>query len=809
MIELTNISKTYTTKSKRKVCALKEVSLHFPEKGLCVIMGQSGCGKTTLLNILGGLDRKFEGTFTFLGKQLRTEKDFAHFRRDYVGFVFQDFNLVEDLTVGENLSVGCTFSKLDTSNEIKQVLQKVGLSNYDDRFPCELSGGEQQRIAIARALLKDCKLLLADEPTGNLDKKTGKEIYSLLKEISKEKLVIIVSHDKELENEFADFSILLEGGKVISQNLSATTSQTQYNEQKRKTISNKIALKMACHEYSRKKSRTVACTLLVVFCFLVLSFAVAVFQYNEADVHYRLIKSQGYDYFYIAPKFGFLINKYQNLGVDCIRADVSTLYFESKQDAESNGIKFYESDKTMELSATTKYLSDDFANYLISKRSTVYANGNYVILDPAKHTPVDLIGTIPQSMDTKAESWVCGGIYYSDSNGLGTDNVVHANVEQYHSAKNCGLICFPSTSFSNKNQNITIESNNKTTIVDELRLTGEIDFDSSYYFVLKENGEVAVYDEPSVSVVAALKSNEVYVSLERYNYLFETNYSLSDLLDVEVKNEDLDCSVKAKSTPDGVGSLLNVNVRNQITEEELALKNLKVTGIIFPVSLSWSASDNAGEVSCDISVDRTWYTNDKDILFQCLRFGSAQKNGGAWIKTDSVKDLKGFLRMVYNDNIENGGDPILTPFTKFENSLMYTVDNIQLTLFVVGIPLIISTILVLNITVSAQIKDRRRELGIFKALGAQNKDLSKIYIFEMVIMALPTLIFAIFGAWGSTLLLNMLVVINYYPQLQVLYYGLINVPITLVVGFVLILIATFVPLAKIKKLNVIEAIRNN
>ena len=135
MIELKNISKTYSSRNKGKVRALDGVNLTFPEKGLCIIVGKSGCGKTTLLNILGGLDIKYEGEFTFLNKVL-TVKDFSEYRKNYVSFVFQDFNLIEDLDVGENLSIGYNFAKKDEGSKQEDALKKVGLEDTVFRRSC-------------------------------------------------------------------------------------------------------------------------------------------------------------------------------------------------------------------------------------------------------------------------------------------------------------------------------------------------------------------------------------------------------------------------------------------------------------------------------------------------------------------------------------------------------------------------------------------------------------------------------------------------------------------------------------------------
>ena len=196
MIELRNVSKIYKSKKGNKTTALNNVSLKFDDKGMTFILGKSGSGKSTLLNIIGGLDKYDSGDIFILGKSSKDFKnsDFDSYRNTYVGFVFQEFNILEDYNVYENISLALQLQQKNIDKEkIDKLLDKLGLIDLKTRKVNELSGGQKQRVAIARALIKDPKIILADEPTGNLDSKTGKQVMDLLKEISKEKLVIIVS----------------------------------------------------------------------------------------------------------------------------------------------------------------------------------------------------------------------------------------------------------------------------------------------------------------------------------------------------------------------------------------------------------------------------------------------------------------------------------------------------------------------------------------------------------------------------------------------------------------------------------------
>ena len=205
-----------------KVVALKDVSLSLDEGQFFGVTGASGSGKSTLMNLLAGLDRPSSGTIRVQGKLIsELDKDeLALYRRHQVGMIFQSFNLVSSYSALENVAFPLLFAgvaKKERNKQAEQMLEKVGLYPRKDHRPTELSGGEQQRVAIARALINQPKILLADEPTGNLDSKTSSQIVQALSELNKKQglTVIMISHEEALLDKFADDVIHLQDGKVI------------------------------------------------------------------------------------------------------------------------------------------------------------------------------------------------------------------------------------------------------------------------------------------------------------------------------------------------------------------------------------------------------------------------------------------------------------------------------------------------------------------------------------------------------------------------------------------------------------------
>jgi putative ABC transport system ATP-binding protein len=223
LIETREVSRVYQM-GTTQVTALEHVSVSMAEGEFVSIQGTSGSGKSTLLNLLGGLDRPTSGEVFFDGKALGplNKKQMARYRRHSVGMIFQNFNLIPTMTAAENVKLALAFGGMrgvERGERANSLLDRVGLSGRMDHRPSEMSGGEQQRVAIARALANNPRVLLADEPTGNLDSTRARELLSLLREmVERDRLtVLLVTHDHELASSYSDRMIMMKDGRVSSQ----------------------------------------------------------------------------------------------------------------------------------------------------------------------------------------------------------------------------------------------------------------------------------------------------------------------------------------------------------------------------------------------------------------------------------------------------------------------------------------------------------------------------------------------------------------------------------------------------------------
>lgn len=223
MIQIENISKVFRT-SEVETVALNHVNLDVKEGEFVAIMGPSGCGKSTLLNILGLLDNPTEGSYKLLGEEVAglKEKERTRVRKGKLGFVFQSFNLIDELNVYENVELPLTYLGIKASERrrmVEDILKRMNISHRAKHFPQQLSGGQQQRVAIARAVVTECKLLLADEPTGNLDSVNGIEVMELLSELNRQGTTIIIVTHSQRDAKYAHRVIQLLDGQIVAENI--------------------------------------------------------------------------------------------------------------------------------------------------------------------------------------------------------------------------------------------------------------------------------------------------------------------------------------------------------------------------------------------------------------------------------------------------------------------------------------------------------------------------------------------------------------------------------------------------------------
>ncbi|MFI3229710.1 MAG: ATP-binding cassette domain-containing protein [Bacillota bacterium] len=308
MLELRGLKKTYVSKKGTDCTALNNVNLAFGDTGLVFILGRSGSGKSTLMNAIGGLDTTDEGEIIINGTSNKEFKDsdFDSYRNTHIGFIFQEYNLMPEFNVYDNVALATELQdrKVDKAY-ITSLIEDIGLAGLTKRKISELSGGQKQRVSIARALSKDPNIILADEPTGNLDGKTSDQIFNILKELSKKKLIIVVTHDHESAARFGDRIITFGDGKVIrdTQNFVANftspllknhiSKNTPKLDLKQASLPNKTAFRIALSSVMSKKIRLIFTILLVVVAVTIFGFGQVINNYDVQISSYYTMENVG------------------------------------------------------------------------------------------------------------------------------------------------------------------------------------------------------------------------------------------------------------------------------------------------------------------------------------------------------------------------------------------------------------------------------------------------------------------------------------------------------------------------------------
>lgn len=337
ILRLVDVERIYETKEGRKIVALNKVTTSFKRGEFVAVVGKSGSGKSTLINILGGLDVPTSGDYFLEGNNIAkiNEGQWDAIRNEKIGFIFQEYHLVEYLSVYKNVEIALKYqqnsNKKTRDAKIKEVLTKVGIIDHAKKLPNQLSGGQRQRVAIARALVKDPDIILADEPTGALDHKTSENVIELIKGLSKERLVLVVTHDRGIANEHATRILELTEGKFTSDLIKENIEQTYQNVYKKTKPTNLSFRDKFELTFSKIKSQTLrtfftALSLALAFSFTILFNGVERGVRDSYDAYFEALnKSNGYSFSLVANDEIVTENAYKNASGELLSSYISSL----------------------------------------------------------------------------------------------------------------------------------------------------------------------------------------------------------------------------------------------------------------------------------------------------------------------------------------------------------------------------------------------------------------------------------------------------------------------------------------------------
>ena len=701
MLELKNINKDYHV-GDQTVQALKGINLKFRKNEFVSILGPSGCGKTTMLNIIGGLDRYTSGDLLIENKSTKQFKDqnWDAYRNSTIGFVFQNYNLISHLSVLDNIEMALSLSGVGAKERKERsikVLTDVGLKDQITKKPNQLSGGQMQRVAIARALVNNPKILLADEPTGALDSKTSKQIMEVIKEISKDRLVIMVTHNSKIAEKYSDRLIKLLDGEVLSDTNGVKTDEKVYEEilsNKKTSMSYIQALKTSFKNLVTKKGRTmitaIAGSIGIIGVALVLGISTGMTEYigeieSDTLAGFPITISQTV----VTSQFGPVGATDELSGSDVEFPDNDAIY---------------SYDSIAEQTSHINILDEEFIEYLENMDSNYYTSISYSSSMDMRIVKENTNGTydLIQQQISSTDNPFGGSSSYSQ---------LPDNQEFVESQYDIIAGVYP----TNSNEVVLIvDSENQINIdiLDELGFLIEDnyvfnDFLGKTYKVISNNTYFT-------------QSGDLYVP----NNNFETMYNDENSITIEIVGI-------LRITEDATTEILSEGLwyTPELTEA------LQADALISDIVLSQMTTQNTNILTGQVFNKQISYNYVMQLL------GADTTPVGIQIypaSYESKDDIKEYIDD-YNTNKTDEEQIIYTDLAEVISGTISTLINtitIVLTAFA-GISLVVSSIMI-GIITYVSVVERTKEIGIMRSLGARKKDISRIFNAETLLIGLTS-----------------------------------------------------------------------
>ena len=693
MLQLKDIVKKYNT-GGTEIEVLKKVNISFRESEFVSILGASGSGKTTLLNIIGGLDKYSSGDMLLMGRSTKefTDRDWDSYRNGSIGFVFQSYNLIGHLSVIENVKLALSISgESNKENDIKakKALEDVGLGEHLHKKPNQLSGGQMQRVAIARALVTDPKIILADEPTGALDSKTSVQIMELIKEISKEKLVIMVTHNPELARKYSDRIVSVKDGEIIEDTKPYIEQEGNNGYELKKTaMAFSSAIKSSFKNLLTKKFRSlmtiVASSIGIISIGLVLAISSGMDKYiqtmqNENLSSMPITISSNQINFGIGEDNNTSDSSEENL-VPKSRRDVhKNLYSE---DALGNGETFI---KYIQENAKDYYSAIDFAK-------------GYQIKALTKNTKGDIVDVKTDSQDNSRGNTIFSVLPEDKSLIMNQFEIVKSLDQSFEYPKGNEVVLFTAKNNEiDKNvlKALGYSENDKVKYEDILGKEFSIVDNNNYYTKVENRFVPAAVDEKmynagtKVKIVAIAKAKDSFTVPQ-----FTLGYT-KELQDSLLSKEASSEIVKEQEKDKSKNILTNTKMDNEVATEVL------------------SGLGANTEPSSILIYPKTF--NDRDKIANTI----SEYNKKVAEKYGAGTEDYNKYSITYSDMAKQ--------MTSIMSQMINTITLI-LTAFA-GISLIVSSIMI-GILTYVSVVERTKEIGILRAIGARKKDITRIFIAE-------------------------------------------------------------------------------
>ncbi len=786
MLELKNIKKTYKI-GDIETKALDGINVAFREKEFVAILGTSGSGKTTCLNIIGGLDRYDEGDLIIKGKKTKdfTDKDWDAYRNNSIGFVFQSYNLISHLSIVTNVEMGMTLSGVSKTEKRKkalEVLEKVGLKDHLHKKPNQLSGGQMQRVAIARALANDPEILLCDEPTGALDTATGEHIMNLIKEIAKDKLVIMVTHNPEIADKYADRTVRFQDGKIIDDtNPHIERPKEDQFKLKKTSMSFLTALGLSFNNIKTKKGRT----FLTAFASSIGIIGIAVILSLSTGFQTQIDNFQSD----AMSEFPIMINQQaMELNTENMQTMIERTG-NTKLEEYSNVENVYLHDPSKNKIVHNNILTKDFIDY-VNK------------IDPNICSSVGYVRLANMNLLRKVNDKIIPVSFSSTLMGGNSSNV--GIMTPMTSMQNAGLSSYPTMldktngSYLEKNYDLLAGAypTNQTELVLVVDTKNRINIEtlSSLGFET-ENIESINFNDILNTEFKVIDNNDFYIKTEFDTYMPNSNFD--EMYDLN-KNITLKITGIVRQNPNTSLALLSPGIAYSDELSEMIIDKATNSDIVIAQKLADYNVMTKESLTKETKENFISYLGGSGVPVMMMIY----PNG-----FDEKDEVISYLDK-YNENKSQENKIIYTDLASTISSMTGGIMNgitIVLIAFA-GISLVVSLIMI-GIITYISVLERTREIGILKALGARKKDITRVFDAETFILGAFSGILGIIIAMLLTIPIN-IVIYNVSELSNVAQLQISHAVILVIVSTILTMLGGHIPAKFASNKDAVEALRS-
>ncbi len=769
MLSLNKISKSYKTGDFVQQ-ALKDVTLDFRKNEFVAILGPSGSGKTTLLNIIGGLDRYDSGDLIINNKSTKKFKstEWDAYRNNCIGFIFQNYNLIGHISILDNVEMGMTLSGVSSSKRKKKALElldKVGLKDHAHKKPNQLSGGQMQRVAIARALANDPDIILADEPTGALDSNTSVQIMELIKEIAQDKLVIMVTHNADLANQYANRIVEFKDGELISDSnpIKKDEKVKEKYKIKKTAMSFLTALKLSFNNIRTKKGRTLltafASSIGIIGIALILSLS------NGFD-----IEIENFERDTLSSMPIMITEDAMELSEDKM-LEISNQMAEDDKEEYTDEKIIYSQKPITEQILHTNVLNQDYIDYIENIDSDLLAGISYTratqlnIITKQNDTyrPLGLsqleLTSMPKTLNSDSENH-----YINDSYDLLAGKIPTEKEELLlvvDSKNRISETILTSLGLDVSNESVSFED----VIGTELKLVFNDEYyrQISNYFTLNTDFATLYNSDNALTlkIVGIIRGKEDKTLLSSTSGLWYTNdlveYVISQNIDSTIVNAQKEADYNVLT-----GEMFDDNEEGEKTKATLIAA---LGGDSIPLMINLYPVDFHAKEEILNYLDN--YNEDKNIEDQIL-----------------YTDL-GEIISSLSSSIMDAITIVLIAFS--------------------AISLVVSSIMI-GIITYISVLERTKEIGVLRALGARRKDITRVFNAETFIIGLCSGLIGIFLGWLLTFPAN-IIIENLTELPNVAKLNPLHALILIIISMTLTMIGGFIPSKMAAKKDPVEALR--